>query len=123
MRIAAGILVGVLLLAGVAGVATHAYHLGIAQGAAAASQGPPPAAGMPAPYYYAPYFYHGPFGFVGFLFPIAFLFLALAVIGRLFARRGGRWARGCGGNPTGVPPMFEEWHRRSHEAMGKPQTS
>jgi hypothetical protein len=122
MRIAAGFFVGLLLVAGVAGIASHAYHLGVAQGAVTAPQVPPPA-GMPAPYYYGPYFYHGPFGFAGFFFPIALLFLAFAVIGRAFGRRRGGWARGCYGDPSGVPPMFAEWHRRAHEAEGKTATT
>lgn len=129
MRIAAGFLVGLLLVAGVAGIASHAYHLGVAQGAVAATQMAPPAAppAVPAPYYnyWGPYFYHGPFGFAGFLFPLALLFLAFAVVGRAFGRRRYGWARGCYGygDPTGVPPMFTEWHRRAHEAPGKTETA
>ena len=30
---------------------------------------------------------------------------------------GGRYRRWCGHYPTGVPPAFDEWHRRAHERM------
>jgi hypothetical protein len=124
MRIAAGFLVGLLILAGVAGIATHAYHLGVTHGALAAQVVPPAGAPVPpVPFgYYGPYFYHGPFGFAGFLFPLALLVLALALLGRVFGRRRAWWARGCYGDPTAVPPLFAEWHRRAHEAAGKSET-
>jgi hypothetical protein len=125
MRIAAAFLVGVLLVAGVAGITAHAYHLGVAQGAVAAAQAAPPA-GAPAPapyYYYGPYFYHGPFGFAGFLFPLVLLVFAFALLGRAFGRRRNWWARSCYADAGGVPPLFAEWHRRAHEATGKSETT
>jgi hypothetical protein len=120
MRIGAGLLVAVLLAAGVAGIATHAYHLGVAQGALAAAAAP--GGGPVPPYAYGPYFYHGPFGFAGFLFPFVLVVLALAVLGRAIGGRR-RWAGSCGPGGTRVPPMFAEWHRRAHEASEKTGTA
>jgi hypothetical protein len=106
MRIAMGMLIALVLVAGVAGVATHAYNAGIVQGLAQA--------GAPNPAY-GPYFHHGPFGFgfFGLLFPLLFIFLLFKLLGGAFGRRH------CG---TGVPQMFEEWHRRAHEPKGNAGT-
>ena len=77
--------------------------------------------GYYSPYYpYAyPYWPYGHFGFFGFglfrlLGPIFVILLVVALA------RGALW-RGCGGSRShgsGVPPAFEEWHRRAHEAPG-----
>ena len=50
------------------------------------------------------------FGF-GFLFPLLFLCFWLFVVGARHWRGSWRseWCRN-----SGVPPMFEEWHRRAH---------
>jgi hypothetical protein len=71
--------------------------------------------------------YYRPFGFFGFLFPLAFLFLAFAALRFLFGRRRWGWRRGWVGHEygpggTGVPPMFEEWHRRAHERTEKAES-
>jgi hypothetical protein len=94
-----------------------AYRAGVAQGLAESGKLAGPAgAAVPYAYPYPPPFGFHPygFGFGGFLFPLLFLFLLFGA----FRRR--RWAGGCGDGrdrwPGGVPPHFEEWHRRAHEA-------
>jgi hypothetical protein len=61
------------------------------------------------------------FGFLGFLIPLFLIFLALRAFRFLFW--GPRWGWGhrmYGHGPwgrdweNGVPPMFEEWHKRAH---------
>ena len=92
-----------VVLAGVIG--TTAYRAGLARGLADAGK-------IPGPWlYHGPFWYPGPFSF---LFPLLGLFLVLAVARRLFRRD---W---CDGRRDtwkgGVPPMFEEWHRRAHQS-------
>jgi hypothetical protein len=130
-----GLVVAVVLLLGALGIGLIAYNIGIAQGLA---QGvhvvAPETPGTPLPYYGGPFFYPRPFGFgfglFGFLFVIFFLFLVFAVLRRLFWR-GWMGGRGFGGGPahwdrdrdtSGLPPMFEEWHRRAHAQESGQQT-
>jgi len=89
-----------------AGVGIAAYNLGVAQGLAAV-----PPSGVTAPYGWHPYGWYHPFGF---LFPLFFLF-AFFFFARvlLWGPRRGGWHHGWYG---GVPPAFDEWHRRAHEA-------
>jgi hypothetical protein len=87
-----------------------------------------PRGGMPWGYYGSWGF--GPFGF-GFglircLIPLFILFLFFALLRGLFWRRWGpgwgpgwgwghrSWGPGPGGPGQGVPPHFEEWHKRAH---------
>ena len=120
MRLAIKVLLVLALAAGVAGVLAYTYHLGVAQGLAESGKLPAPGAGAPLPYPYPyPYWPYGHFGFFGFglfrlLGPIFVILLVLALARGAFWRGGG-WSCGHGG---GVPPRFEEWHRRVHEAPG-----
>ena len=91
-----------------------AYNLGLHQGLA--QQLPPPPAGV------IPWAYYRPWGF-GPFFPLLFLAFWFFVI--RFAIFGGRpwrrgWDRYYDGWPHGVPPMFDEWHRRAHERDKQP---
>jgi hypothetical protein len=90
-------------LAGVIG--TTAYRAGLARGLADAGN-------VPGPWlYHGPFWYPGPFAF---LFPLLGLFVILAVVRGLFWRG---WCAGRRGSwKSGVPPMFEEWHRRAHQS-------
>jgi len=86
-----------------------AYNAGVAHGLAVT----PPSAGTPMPYPWHPYGWYHPFGFFP-LFPLFFLFGFFLLARLLFwggYRRG--WQRG--GWYGGVPPGFDEWHRRAHE--------
>ena len=100
--VAAFVLVA-LALAGVIG--TGAYRAGLARGLAEASN-------VPGPWlYHGLFWYPGPFAI---LFPLLGLLIVLAAVRRLF------WHGGCGGGrgswTNGVPPVFEEWHRRAHQS-------
>ena len=94
------LLIGVLLSLV---IAVGAFTLGLAHGAHMAQV---PAGAFPG---------HGPHagppgGFGWFLFPLAFVALFFILPALCF---GGR--RGWHGGPGhGVPPAFEEWHRRAH---------
>ena len=92
-------------LAGVIG--TTAYRAGLTRGLTDAGTNVP-----------GPWLYHGPFGYPGplaFLFPLLGLFVILAVVRGLFFWRG--WCAGARGSwKSGVPPMFEEWHRGAHQS-------
>jgi hypothetical protein len=99
-------------------VGTTAYRAGVARGVVESGKLAGPEGGHFL-YPYPPYWFHPfGFGFGGFLFPLLFVFLLFGVFGRR------RWAGGCGygrdGGPGGVPPRFEEWHRRAHESMTEP---
>ena len=112
-------LFGVLLvLAGLIGAGVFAYQLGVAQGVA---QGiPAGAAAVPGPYAYG-FAHHGFFPFWGFgcfgiLIPLFLLMLIFGGMRRMFW--GGGWGHHGGWrkwSEGGVPPMFEEWHKRAHE--------
>ncbi len=119
-RIVLGIVLVLVAVVGAVAIGTNAYHAGIARGLEESGKLPAPGAGAPPyPYYgphgyYGPYWHHG-FGF-GFLFPLLFLFLIFSLFrGRHCGGRHGSW------KTAGVPPMFEEWHRRAHEVPGPSQ--
>ena len=118
------IFAALVLVAAVAGIGFFAYQAGIAQGSPITIQSPQ-GQSLPAPY---PYYGWGmpfhPFGFgFGCFIPLIGLFLffiALRSFRLLFW--GPRWGwghhmhgpwRGHWGE-HGVPPMFEEWHKRMH---------
>jgi hypothetical protein len=123
------IISALVLIAAIAGIALFAFQAGIAQGSPVTIEAPSGQA-VPAPYPYYGYGmpFHRPwgfgFGFFGLLFMIFLFFLALRALRFLFW--GARW--GWGGHhhgpwrrdwENGVPPMFEEWHKRAH---GEPTT-
>jgi hypothetical protein len=91
-----------LALAGVIG--TAAYRAGLARGLAEAGN-------VTGPWLYGPFWYLGPFAF---LFPLLGLLLVVALARALFWR--GWCAGGRGSWTSGVPPVFEEWHRRAHQS-------
>jgi hypothetical protein len=113
-RIGVKVLFAVLLLAGVIGAGVYGYNVGvaqgIAQGAAAAQTGAQP----PVMFYPRPWGYG--FGFFPFA-PLFFLVFWILIFRGLFWR-GSRWGRGYGYGYrcgySGVPPAFDEWHRRAH---------
>jgi len=122
-----------VLLAVVAGVGAFAFRSGMERGLATnvaelpqfkdlPKDGVPPIMyrydgfgrgyGMP---FHRPHFGFG-FGIFGFLFTLFLFFIALKALRVLFW--GPRWGhmRGSWGRhwEGGVPPMFEEWHKRAH---------
>lgn len=129
----------VAILAGVVAVALYAYNLGLGQGVLHASQtvylnvenlyannadlaesGQTPAQ-QPGPVsqaYPGRPFHYGPFGFAGLrcLVPLLFLAFFFVIVRHLRWRRHwhGEWHHHHG--ERGLPPFFEEWHRRAHES-------
>jgi hypothetical protein len=102
--------VAALGLAAVVGVWT--YNIGLAQGLAAHL---PPPDGPPYPWAY-----YRPWG-VGPFFPLFVLLFWFFGLRFLIRGRGPGWWGGYHGDSSrGVPPMFEEWHRRSHERQAAP---
>jgi len=102
------LLIAALVLGGAAAIGIGAYNAGVAQGIAVSGRVVAPPAGAPVVFVWA-----RPWGFGFFpFFPLVFIFLFFFLLRGFFWRgpwRGG-WRRGYGG----VPPAFEEWHRRAH---------
>ena len=117
------IVAALVLLAAIAGIAYFAFQAGVTQGSPITIEAPSGET-VPAPYPYYGYGFHRPwgfgFGFFGFLILLFLFFVALRAFRFLFW--GPRW--GWGGHhhygpwgrhwENGVPPMFEEWHKRAH---------
>jgi len=108
-------LVGIAVVALLALVGVYAYNVGVAHGlaeggriAAAPGAAAPIVAWYPRPWGFG-------FGFFPF-FPLLFILFWFVVLRGLFWR--GRWhgRSYCGG----VPPAFDEWHRRAHAQPGSP---
>lgn len=131
-KIVLSVLVVLVLIAGAAGVGAVAFRAGVTYGiaqsdkvAAAIESRPEAAPPAPYPYYgYAPFARPHFFGFspgpLGCLLPLLFLFLLFGLFRFAFRPWGWGWHRGWhhgGPGPwgkDGLPPMFEEWHRRAH---------
>ncbi len=114
-----------VLVAAIAGIAYFAFQAGVAQGSPITIEAPSgESAPMPYPYYGWGGPFHRPFGFgfgfFGFLLLLFLFFAALRAFRFLFW--GSRWGWGHHGGhgpwgrhwEGGVPPMFEEWHKRAH---------
>jgi hypothetical protein len=103
------------MLAILTAVVVFTYNLGVAHGVAIAGSGTVSGAVPPMAYWPRPWGFG--LGFFPF-FPFFILFWFFIVRG-LFWR--GRWgSRGYGHG--GVPPAFDEWHRRAH-AQQRPPSS
>jgi hypothetical protein len=111
-----------VLVAAIAGIAYFAFQAGVAQGSPITIEAPSGET-APGPYPYYGYGFHRPwgfgFGFFGFLILLFLFFLALRAFRFLFwgprwgwgSHHYGPWGRHW---ENGVPPMFEEWHKRAH---------
>jgi hypothetical protein len=109
-----GILIAVLGIGIATAIAMGAYHAGFTQGLATTGQALIEPPGV-APH---PWGHHGH----GFFFaPFFFVLLLLLTARALFWRRS--WRGGCDRRYDGVPPAFEEWHRRAHEQQTPPGSS
>ena len=110
-----------VLVAAIAGIAFVAYNAGVANGSPVtlnAPEGQP----YPMPYYHhsfgmpMPFFGFGCFGIIItlFLFAMAMKAFRMMAFGRHFGHMHGHgpWRHDWG--EKGVPPMFEEWHKRAH---------
>jgi len=108
-RLFRALAISALVIAGAAAVAVGAYNAGVANGIAESGRM------IAAPPVGAPYVYVWPrpwgFGFFPFFPILFFLFFFFVVRAMLWPGRShGGWWRRYGG----VPPAFEEWHRRAH---------
>jgi hypothetical protein len=104
-----GLAIAALVLTAAAAIAIGAYNAGTAHGIAESGRAitAPPAG---TPYVYG---WPGPWGFGFFpVFPLFFLVLFFLVFRGLLWR--GPWRGGWGCRHDGVPPAFDEWHRRAH---------
>ncbi len=123
------ILAGLVILAAIAGIAAFSYRAGMMNAAVLNL----PADGTELRQF-GPGFNHGfggmsygrhggffnPFGFLKCLIPLFLLFLVFGFFRRMMWGRHmmhgfghGPW--GHHGEGSGVPSMFDEWHRRAHE--------
>lgn len=128
-KIGLRIVSALILIAALAGIVFFAFRAGVAQGSPITIEAPEGQT-VPAPYPFYGYGYgprfHHPFGFgfgcFGPLLALFLLFVALKSFRLLFW--GPRWGWGHhqhGGHgpwgrhwENGVPPMFDEWHKRAH---------
>ncbi|HEU0291411.1 MAG TPA: hypothetical protein VFR47_01670 [Anaerolineales bacterium] len=128
-KIGLRILSALVLVAAIAGIGYFAFQAGVAQGSPITIEAPS-GESVPAPYPYYGYRYgmpfHRPYGFgfgfgcFGPLLVLFLIFLAIKSFRVLFW--GPRWGWGHRGGygpwgrhwENGVPPMFDEWHKRSH---------
>ena len=127
-RVILAVLLTLALIAGAAGIGITAYNAGMVQGRVETGQVAAPAQAVGGYPYYGPFFhpFGFGFGFFGFLIPLFFLFIAFGVLRAIFWR--GRWGgymrHGQQGQwDNGVPPRFEEWHRRMHDKSNEPHAS
>ena len=127
-KIGLRIVSALVLIAALAGIAFFAFQAGVAKGSPVTIEAP---AGQTAPMPYYGYGYgmpfHHPLGF-GFGFGcfgplLAFFLIVLALKSFRMLLWGPRWGRmgHHGGHgpwgrhwENGVPPMFEEWHKKAH---------
>lgn len=129
-KIGLRIVSALVLLAALAGIAFFAFQAGVAKGSPVTIQAPAgQTAPVPAPFYGYGYGmpFHHPFGF-GFGFgcfgPLLALFLVFLAFksfrmmlwGPRWGHMGHHGGRGPWGRhwENGVPPMFEEWHKKAH---------
>ena len=121
------IVAALVLIAAIAAIGFFAFQAGIAQGSPITIEAPSgESAPLPQPYYGYGYGmpFHRPWGFgfgcFGPLLALFLLFLAFKAFRvMLWGPRWG-WGQRGGYGPwgrrweNGVPPMFDEWHKRAH---------
>jgi hypothetical protein len=128
-KIGLRIVAGLVLLAAITGIAFFAFQAGVAKGSPITIEAPS-GESVPAPYPHYGYGYgmpfhraHFGFGFGCFGPLLAFFLIVLALKSFRVLFWGPRW--GWGGHhggrgpwgrhwENGVPPMFDEWHKKSH---------
>ena len=113
-RVGLKVLFAVLLVASMIGAGIYGYNVGVMHGIAqSAAAGAAGAAAPGAPVVFWPRPWGFGFGFFPFA-PLFFILFWILILRGLFwrgPRRGRGYGYGCG---YGVPPAFDEWHRRAH---------
>jgi len=103
------LVIAALAIAVAAAIGIGAYNAGVAQGIAEGGR----AIAAPPPGTQFVYLWPRPWGFGFFpFFPILFVLFLFFVMRGLLWR--GPWRGGWARRYEGVPPAFEEWHRRAH---------
>ena len=109
------LMLGIVMFAALAAVGFYTYNVGVAHGIAESARavavpgtGVPLVAVWPRPWGFG-------FGFFPF-FPVLFILVWFFILRGLFWR--GAW-RGRSCRYDGVPPAFDEWHRRAHAQQGQ----
>ena len=132
-RIALGVLVVLVIAAGILALGWMVYSAGVAQGAAQSGAAVTPEGAVPF-FAYRPYFFHPyrfGFGFLGCLVPLFLVFLVFALIRPMM------WGGWMGpGHRPGMHGHFrgeglrqrwgemaEEWHRQAHAREGAAPSS
>ncbi len=129
-HIAFRIIVALVLLVAITCIAFFAFNTGMMRGAAL-NLPVPATLGQPVPYYgygMLPFIHPFPFfgfGFFGLLAPSFLLFLVFGAFRRMMwgprfgwhHRVRSAWGEKGPGIDGFVPPMFAEWHRRSHSGV------
>ena len=114
------VLAALLLVVAVAAIGFFAFQAGMAQGSPITIESPSAeTAPLPYPYYGYGMPYHRPwgFGFFGCFGPLLAFFLLFFAFRLLFWGPRWGWHHGPwrhGWREGGVPPMFDEWHKRAH---------
>jgi hypothetical protein len=115
-RFGVKVLFAVLLVAAAIGAGMYGYNVGVAQGIAQSAAAAAQTGTQPAPVMFYPRPWGFGFGFFPFA-PLFFIVFWILILRGLFWR-GPRWGRGYGYGYRcgygGVPPAFDEWHRRAH---------
>ena len=114
-RFGVQLLLGFVMLAMLAGVGVYTYNLGVAHGITVSAPVSAPGGAPPVVFYPRPWGFG--FGFFPF-FPFVILFWIFVVRGLFWRGRWGGRGYGCGG----VPPAFDEWHRRAHAQQAPPSS-
>lgn len=105
-----------VVIATLAGLGVYVYNVGVAQGLAASGKLVVPESSVaPYAYYGQPFFRPFGFGLAGCLVPLLFIFLAATLLRGIFWHGVRPWGRHHRYWEKGIPPMFEEWHRKAHE--------
>ena len=113
-------LTGLMMIAALAAVGIYTYNLGVAHGIAESARVIAPGPGVPVVAVWPRPWGFG-FGFFPF-FPFLFILFWFFVVRGLFWRRAW-WGRGYGYGCRGVPPGFDQWHRRAHGEQAPPPAS
>jgi hypothetical protein len=118
-------LIGLFVVAMLAAVGLYTYNIGVAHGIAESGRlVAAPSGAAPPVYLWGPRPWGYGFGFFPF-FPFLFIAFWFAVVRGIFWSRGA-YHRGYGyryGGCGGIPPAFDEWHRRAHAQQDAPPST